>query len=145
MNVREVAVGDRAEWAQMRHELWPDEDVTQLEAEANEFLANPAVWGVFVAEIDVRIVGFAECRIRESATGCATSGVGYLEAWYVEPAARRRGVARALLSCCEDWARARGASEMASDTTDEYPLSPAAHRSVGFTEVRRHYCYRKSL
>lgn len=43
----------------------------------------------------------------------------------------------------EQWARAEGCREMASDTAPSYPLSPAAHASLGYEEVARHF--RKDL
>lgn len=45
----------------------------------------------------------------------------------------------------EQWARYKGCTEMASDTTSNYPLSPAAHRALGYQEVKRKFYYRKSL
>jgi aminoglycoside 6'-N-acetyltransferase I len=69
--------------------------------------------------------------------------IGYLEAWYVDPDWRGQGVGRALAQAAEDWARAQGCREMASDTTPSYPVSPAAHAALGYQEVER--LFRKDL
>lgn len=129
----------------MRRELWPRYDVAQLETEIADFLKHREQWGLYLAEVDGMAVGFVECRLRDSAAGCSTQGVGYLEGWYVAEAHRRRGVGAALVARAEQWARDHGATEMASDTTTEYPNSPHAHECLGFVEVKRRFLYRKSL
>ena len=145
MILRDLGEPDREIWFAMRQRLWPTYPAEQLASEIDEFLASRSEWGLFLAEVEGEPAGFAECRLRESAAGCSTSGVGYLEAWYVEPRFRRQGVGAALVSRCEGWAKERGATEMASDTTNEYPNSPAAHGALGFVEVKRRFLYRKSL
>jgi aminoglycoside 6'-N-acetyltransferase I len=83
--------------------------------------------------------------LRETAEGCTTTPVGYLEAWFVEPEWRGRGIGRQLVAAAEAWAREQGCTEMASDTSQEYALSPAAHAHLGFQEVRRDMYFRKAL
>ncbi len=145
MQIREMTNTDKTRWIEMRRMLWPNDDPGQLEPEIDTFLADRTTWGLFIAEVNGESAGFAECRLRDSAAGCKTVGVGYLEAWYVDPKHRRQGVGAALIERCEEWARAQGASEMASDTTSEYPDSPLAHTKLGFIEVERHFLYRKDL
>jgi GNAT superfamily N-acetyltransferase len=76
-----------------------------------------------------------EVAIHANAPGCVTDRIGFLEGWYVDPLFRRQGIGSALNAVAEAWARDRGCAEMASDTTEEYPASPAAHRGVGYTQV----------
>ncbi len=80
---------------------------------------------------------------RNSRPGCKTERIGYLEAWYVDPDCRGHGVGRALVAAGEEWARAAGCREMASDTNPSYPVSPAAHAALGYKEVERFF--RKEL
>ena len=75
----------------------------------------------------------------ETAPGCTTDRIGFLEAWYVDPDWRGRGMGRALVARAEAWARAAGCREMASDTEPAYPLSPAAHAALGYEEVARFF------
>lgn len=101
---------------------------------------------VFVAERDDgTIAGYVEVGARPYADGCETSPVGYIEAWYVDSDVRRSGVGRALLTAAEDWARARGYREMASDAQLDNETSHAAHRHSGYDEVDRIVQYRKVL
>ena len=52
--------------------------------------------------------------LRPYAEGCATTPVAFLEAWFVSPERRRRGVGRALVATAEAWARGRGCHEFAN-------------------------------
>lgn len=92
---------------------------------------------------DGRLCGLVEVSIHTSAPGCETDHIGYLEAWYVDSDVRNQGVGRALAERAEAWARAESCVEMASDTTPDYPLSPAAHAALGYAEVERYF--RKEL
>ena len=51
----------------------------------------------------------------------------------------------ALLRAAEDWARARGCCEIASDTQLTNTLSQQVHESLGFQIAERAILYRKLL
>ena len=144
--IRRLEVSDRGEWIRLRRALWPHHDPDELEVEADEMANTPETTPVFVAQhANGGLCGMIEVAIRGHAIGCSTDRVGYLEAWYVEPDWRRRGIGRRLVERAEQWARSRGCSEMASDTTPRYPLSPAAHAALGYREVKRKIHFRKPL
>jgi aminoglycoside 6'-N-acetyltransferase I len=71
--------------------------------------------------------------------------VAYLEGWFVVPAARGRGVGRALIAAAEEWGRAQGCCEFASDAHPDNEVSAAAHRALGFVEAGLVRCFRKDL
>jgi aminoglycoside 6'-N-acetyltransferase I len=100
---------------------------------------------VLVAEAGSLLVGFADLSIRRYAEGCETDRVGFLEGWYVAPAARRRGIGRKLVAAAEDWARAQGCTEFASDAEADNRTSAEAHLALGFVEVGLVRCFRKDL
>ena len=54
---------------------------------------------------------------------------------YVAPAARRRGVARALLEALECAARARGYAVVRLDTGPRQPHAMALYRSAGYVDI----------
>jgi aminoglycoside 6'-N-acetyltransferase I len=91
------------------------------------------------------LAGFIEAGARSIADGCSTSPVGYVEAWYVDPDARRAGNGRALLEAAEGWARAQGYTEMASDALLDNLVSHEAHKRSGYIEVDRQVTFRKPL
>ena len=47
------------------------------------------------------------------AEGCYSGRVAYLEGWYVEPSARRKGVGAALVKTVEEWGRSQGCTSLA--------------------------------
>jgi aminoglycoside 6'-N-acetyltransferase I len=137
---------ERAEWLRLRWALWPSFSLDDLEREMAALRAAPYRAPVFVAvREDGELGGFVEISLHETAPGCATSPVGYLEAWYVDPDLRRQGVGRRLVAAAEAWARSMGCREMASDTTPNYPVSPAAHAALGFQTAGEPLLHRKWL
>ncbi|HEX4966402.1 MAG TPA: aminoglycoside 6'-N-acetyltransferase [Thermoanaerobaculia bacterium] len=147
MRVRSVETRDRDEWLRQRCALWPGSKRDHAE-EIDRFFAGdlPELHEVLLVEgEDERILGFVELSIRPYAEGCATDRVGYLEGWYVEPHARRRGVGRLLVEAAWDWARRQGCTEFASDTEVENEMSASAHRACGFEEAGVVRCFRKVL
>lgn len=61
------------------------------------------------------------------------------------PALQRRGIGRALVEAAEAHARAMGHHEIASDAALENGDGIAAHLAVGYEEVERVVCFRRSL
>jgi aminoglycoside 6'-N-acetyltransferase I len=148
VRLRPIELRDRRAWAELRAALWPDADPAELAHETvKHFAGVKAAEEIWVAEDVVigRLLGFLELSLRAHAEGCASSPVPYIEAWYVTAEARHTGIGRALVEAAENWARLRGFTEIASDTNVERDQSRAAHQAVGFEEVERIVCYRKSL
>jgi len=130
----------------MRTALWP-ESPTDHPVEIDHFFANPrSDLATFVIENDAGTVcGFLEAGTRDYAEGCLSSPVGYIEGWWTEPKARRRGYGAALVGAAEQWARDLGLTEMASDADLNNDISISAHRSLGYADVQKIVCFRKSL
>lgn len=150
MVIRPVRLSDVSEWLRMRVALWPDTDPDKEAKEIAHFLAVPprpplpTLHAAFVyPRPDTGLCGLVEVSIHHTAPGCETNRIGYLEAWYVDPDCRSRGVGRALVERAEAWAIAAGCLEMASDTNPFYPLSPQAHAALGYEETERYF--RKDL
>lgn len=145
MLIRPYHPFDRAEWLRMRCALWPTESLEELAAELEAWVRGDETVVFFAEADDGTLAGFVEVSIRTEAPACITNRVGFLEGWYVKPEFRRRGVGRALSAAAESWAREKGCVEMASDTNEEYPISPAAHRAVGYLQVGESLNFAKRL
>ena len=146
MFVRRAGRSDFAAWGAMRLALWPDIVPEELEAELTAFLDGSRALAAFVAEqAPGRLAGFAEASIRSVAEGGPDGPAAYLEGLWVEPEARRRGVARALLAAVEGWAREQGLGYLGSDALLDNEVSHAWHRAAGFAEVERLVVFGKSL
>ena len=148
-----VRVTERKDWkelAEMRMLLWPEgsyeEHLSELEAGPALCQADfPLEWLVAEDESGA-LTGFAEVGLRSHADGCDTRRpVGYLEGWFVREEQRRKGIGAALLRAAENWARARGCKEMASDALIDNVLSQSVHDALGFEVVDRCVRFRKAL
>ncbi len=146
IRVRPVRLEDRAEWTRMRRVLFPDFDPPEIDVffETGRF-DGFELCAVFVAEAQDGLIGFAEASARPYAEGCDTAPVAYLEAWHVDEAHRRKGVGARLVAAVENWGRAHGMTEFASDALTDNVVSHNAHKALGFVEVERIVCFAKKL
>jgi aminoglycoside 6'-N-acetyltransferase I len=145
--IRPVERADAEIWEQMRTALWPDHTGSHARDIATYFNANrtnPAE--VLLACTGSGVpVGFVELSIRPYAEGCETDRVAFVEGWFVVPEHRGKGVGAALMRGAEEWGRARQCTELASDTQSVNEPGMSAHKALGFEEVERLVCFRKSL
>jgi aminoglycoside 6'-N-acetyltransferase I len=144
IRVRLMGAGDRAAWAEMRAALWPEESADEHARGIEELLGSSRAWG-FIAEVDGTPAGFTELAIRDYANGCASRPVPFLEGIFVRDEFRRRGVGARLVSHAEEFAAARGFTEIGSDAEIANSASHMAHRSWGFVETERVVYFRKVL
>jgi aminoglycoside 6'-N-acetyltransferase I len=136
------------EWRRMRQALWPEMTEEENRHETETMMAHGLRFFVRIAsDEEGRAVGFAEATLRgDYVNGCVTSPVVFLEGIYVEPRARRQGVARLLVDAVETWGRKQqGCRELASDALLENAESHAMHRALGFEETERVVYFRKDL
>jgi aminoglycoside 6'-N-acetyltransferase I len=144
--VRRATERDAVDVLQMMHALWPQANPEELHAELSLHFRRPAAQAYFVAEdADGTLLGFVEAGLRSVADGCASSPVGYVEAWYVNPDVREKGVGKLLIASAEEWSREQGCSEIASDAEMENRISIEVHKKLGFAEISRAVTFRKSL
>jgi aminoglycoside 6'-N-acetyltransferase I len=148
--VRRARPADLAKVARLFLALWPDGTLDEHAEDARLVLAGSAPSTlpllVFVVEAEGQVVGFIEVGLRSHADGCDTrQPVGFIEGWYVEPAQQGHGVGRALMQAAEEWARAQGCRELASDTWIDHESSQRAHEALGFEEVDRCVNYKKAI
>jgi aminoglycoside 6'-N-acetyltransferase I len=142
---------DRDELAAMRLLLWP-ECLLEEEKFAIDGLLSSEMCGtlpatIFVAEADNgELIGFLDVGLRSHADGCDTRrAVGFVEGWFVREASRNKGAGRAMMRAAEDWARAQGCIEMASDALITEEGSHRAHAALGFEVVDRCVHFRKAV
>jgi aminoglycoside 6'-N-acetyltransferase I len=147
LQIRRATRADLDGWAALRHKLWPDAPLDELRAELEPFLAAESDFALlaFLPGAGDLPIGLIEMSVRDSAYGSEGRPIPYIEGWYVEPGYRTVGIGGALVRAAEAWARSAGYSEIASDTTHEYPGSPAAHAALGFETVHISYHFHKRL
>ncbi|MGA3045915.1 MAG: GNAT family N-acetyltransferase [Terracidiphilus sp.] len=142
---------DTDELTEMMAALWPDAAMDELRAELtgalNREFAGSLPSAMLVAQGDDEpLIGFLEVGLRSHADGCDTARpVGFVEGWFVKDSFRGRGVGAALMRAAEEWARAQGCLEMASDALIDNDSSLKAHEALGFEVVDRCVHLRKGL
>ncbi len=149
--VRLAERDDRDQVAVMRTLLWPGTSVAEHGQEFDAVLSTgmcgtlPAI--VFVAQShEGALLGFLDAGLRSHADGCDTARpVGFVEGWFVHEANRNQGIGRDLMRAAEDWARAQGCTEIASDALIAEGGSQRAHAALGFEVVDRCVHLRKNL
>ena len=143
--IRKAKMNDLPVLTELALELWPHHAADKMYYDLGKIMtAGESVF--FLAYAEEVPVGYAQCQLRHDyVEGTETSPVGYLEGIYVKAAAREQGFADKLMRACEDWARAEGCMEFASDCTLEDADSLAFHLKLGFKEVNRIICFAKSL
>jgi aminoglycoside 6'-N-acetyltransferase I len=143
--IRLATSGDLPAWSALRAQLWPQENAAEHAVECAQMLTDHGADALLAFDPSGRLIGFLEVSLRSDAEGCETSPVGYVEGWFVIPGLRRKGTGSALIRAGEDWARARGCTEMASDTELENIESQEAHERLGYTNMGVIVTYRRSL
>ncbi len=125
--------------------IWPEHSLEEL-AEIILGYMHSEKSAVFAETVDGQPVGVALCGLRhDDVEGCETSPVGYLEGVGVQDAFRHRGIARKLVSECQQWVKEKGCTEFASDCEQTNTASLSFHLSIGFQEENRIICFRKTL
>ncbi len=143
--IHSIRKNEVASAAALAEELWPGHAPGELCAELEKLLQTGRA-AIFLAEEKGMAIGFAQCQLRvDYVEGSSSSPVGYLEGIYVQPPFRGRGIARALLLACEDWAREQGCAEFASDCAIDNTGSRRFHQRTGFAEAGRIVCFIKPL
>jgi len=135
--------------ARLCEALWPDGTYEEHRSEISSMMETPVgpyPSAIYVAVSPAGAIGFSLVGMRSHADSCDPHHpVGYLEGWFVEEQWRNKGVGRALVNAAEDWARAQGCTEMASDTWLDSEGSQRAHVALGYEVVERAVLFRKGL
>ena len=143
--IRKATLSDVRAAAALAMKLWPDHDADELLTDFESIvLAGDSA--IYLSACDGTDVAIAICQLRRDyVEGTESSPVGYLEGIYVRAGYRHQGRARALVRACEDWARALGCTEFASDCPLDNDASLRFHLKAGFIEANRIICFTKQL
>ncbi|GGF87458.1 aminoglycoside N(6')-acetyltransferase type 1 [Rhizobium wenxiniae] len=144
-SIRRCDDADLAEWASLRHALWPNGSAEQHAEEIAAALPNGVLRGYLAIDGQGRGIGFAEVSIRRYANGSTQSPVPFLEGIWIAPAHRQHGIGRLLIDRISADCAAEGFVELCSDAEIGNIASHHAHESWGFAETERVVYFRKTL
>lgn len=99
--------------------------------EVAENLAAPGEELTFVAQGDRGLVGFCCCQVKRS--WCYAQPLAELTELYVEPAARRQGVAAGLLALAREACARLGAESLTLLTGEDNKAARAFYESQGYS------------
>ncbi|MBL7012977.1 MAG: GNAT family N-acetyltransferase [Candidatus Marinimicrobia bacterium] len=142
--IKEVQIVDINTLLTLQVELWPMHTVDELLPDCRKALQDPKQIS-WIYYKNSNPIGFLDLSIKDKALGCKSNKIGYVEGWYVKPEYQGNGFGLALYNQAELWAIENGCFEMASDTTQDYPLSIHAHEKVGFSISRRATHFKKDI
>jgi len=133
------------EWTNMALKLFPESTFEE------EFALNKAILtleneiGVLYQQ-DNAYIGYMHLSIRNDyVNGTDTSPVVFVEAIYVMPNYRKKGIASAFINYAENYAKEKGITQLASDCLIENQLSETFHKCCGFIEKERVICFVKDV
>ena len=124
----------RKAWLALRKSLWPEYSEEQLMAEINDILSDETKVAYLLQDSSL-VIGFAEASLKPFTQICRHQPNAFFEGWYVVGSFRKQGGGRLLMKAIETWAKEKNCKELVSDTTDEYPISPAVHKACGFSLI----------
>ena len=143
--IRKATMNDLPRLTELALELWHEHAADKMYYDLGKIMVSGESVFFLAYEAD-KPVGFAQCQLRHDyVEGTETSPVAYLEGIYVKEIFRELGFACQLLKSCEDWARAEGCVEFASDCEIDNTESLAFHLKLGFKEANRIICFSKYL
>ncbi len=144
-HIRKAEIQNLAVLTELACLLWPDHTAAEMNDGLAKIMAQEDA-AFLLAYDGENAMGFAQCQLRHDyVEGTDSSPVGYLEGIYVAEDFRKKGVAKALLSACEGWAKAKGCREFASDCGLDNAQSLKFHMAMGFEEANRIICFTKKL
>jgi aminoglycoside 6'-N-acetyltransferase I len=98
-----------------------------------------------VSRIDDQCIGLLELSLRNIVDGCLGSPVGYIEALYIKPEFRGRGLGRQFVTFADSWFMSSGCREAATDSELDNRAAQEFFRRVGFVETWRIVEFKKTI
>jgi ribosomal protein S18 acetylase RimI-like enzyme len=142
MIIREAAREDDEILLRHYRALWESYDVDDVniradaETTVSDFIRDGRErfqMAAFLAELDGKVVGSVACQLQQlpypDVVVPAFRQHGYIWSVFVEPAARRRGVARALVIRAVEYLRSIGCTKAVLNSSD---AGEALYRQIGF-------------
>ena len=141
----EVSTLNVSQITRLALQLWPDSSFEELFDDFSTMIGDQNNL-VILVKLGNEPVGFAHIALRkEYVEGAEQFPVAYLEGIYVTPDQQKKGIGQYLVELAQDWAKAKGCTQLASDVELLNTGSQVFHQKMGFVDVNRVICYIKDL
>ncbi|MGC4038873.1 MAG: GNAT family N-acetyltransferase [Chitinophagaceae bacterium] len=145
MIIEELSTHNLGYFTNLVLELWPDCEFEE-EYDYYKSLIQSEKEVCYLIRKDEIFIAFIHLALRsEYVEGADDLPVAYIEGIYVQPNYQKNGIAMQLVARAEDWAKQKGAKQIASDTSLTNIPAIAFHKKAGFTEAERIVCFIKDL
>ena len=145
MSIVSADMSNLKEWTDLALLLFPESSFDEEIDLHKKILQSKNEEGLLYQK-DGRYVGFMNLSIRSDyVNGTDTSPVVFVEAIYILPDYRHRGIGRKFIEYAEKYAKDRGITQLASDCYIDNDLSERFHKSCGFIEKERVICFVKNV
>ncbi len=151
VTIRSATAHDVAELGDLGARTFEDtygdaNDPAELAAHIAETYTEPVIAGALrdpdvtylVAEAAGRIIGFAKLVVGSREDGIDAARPAELNQLYVDSDQKGRGVGRALLDACVEWAREAGCDVLWLGVWERNPKAIGFYERVGFRQVGTH-------
>jgi len=145
MSIISVNNENLGEYVKLSLLLFPDEIFDVEYKMYKESFSTDKEMG-FLYQADNKLVGMLHLSVRNDyVNGTDTSPVLYVEAIYVLPDYRKKGIAKEFIEFAERMAKEKGITQLASDCFIDNHVSELFHKSCGFREEERVICFVKDV
>ncbi|MCU0437466.1 MAG: GNAT family N-acetyltransferase [Raineya sp.] len=145
LKIEQLSSDNLTELTHLTLELW-DDCVFEEEYAFYKSLIDKESDVCFLAKSENIFIGFIHVSARHDyVEGAENMPLAYIEGIYVKPDYQNRGVAKALITEAENWAKQKGFKQIASDTEVTNTSSIHFHKKIGFSEVTRIVCFIKNI
>jgi aminoglycoside 6'-N-acetyltransferase I len=145
MIIEQLSSENLTDFTHLTLELWEDCEFTEEYLLYKNLIdSNSNI--CLLAKSENISIGFIHVSVRHDyVEGVENMPVAYIEGIYVKSDYQNRGVARALITKAENWAKQKGLKQIASDTEITNTHSIDFHKKTGFSEVARIVCFLKNI
>lgn len=145
LKIEPLSADNLLPFAKLAIELWPE---SSLEDELLSWatMINSSNNYCVLAKSGKGYIGFMHISQRNDyVEGSLYDRTAYLEGVYVKSDYRNKGVGKILVAHGEEWAKAKGLKQLASDTEIDNFNSQRFHDKLGFKEANRIVCFVKNV
>lgn len=149
LSFKKIAEDDFYALALLRHNLWPQDTVSDHLADINELFSRTDHDGFIAYQLNDKKhnepCAFIELTLRPYVNGCLYRPVAFIEGYYHTPSSDGQTCEQALHKLADEWAIEKGAQELATDAYLDNHKAQDDCKRLGFQPTEKIVYFRKKL